>query len=517
MLQWFSRLHRQQARTPRRGVYVGKMTDAQRVLVTGATGYIGGRLVPLLLADGHKVRVLVRSPEKLNDVPWHNDVEIVKGDLSDLRSVESAFADVDTVYFLVHSMASGKGFAAQEEAIAHNVAAAAERARVKRIVYLGGLHPDTGGLSPHMASRTAVGKILLDGAVPAVVFQAGVVIGSGSASFEMIRHLTETLPVMPAPSWVRRRIEPIAVRDVLHYLTRAVDLPDGMNRTFDIGDREVLEYADIMNGYAEVAGLPRRRIYALPLPAPKLAGLWVALVTPIPLSMSRPLVESLQHDAVAKEWDIDEYIPAPEGGLTSYRDAVTRALGKEARGEVETTWASASSAADLASEPLPSDPDWAGQTVYVDQRRRHSAVDPAHVWQVIEGIGGKNGWYSLPMAWAIRGVLDKTVGGAGLTRGRRNQATLLTGDVVDWWRVELLERGTLLRLRAEMRVPGKAWLELRVDPDGDGSVYSQRAIYFPRGLLGRLYWWLIYPFHGLIFPSMAKNITRQAARLAEQE
>ncbi|WP_342023200.1 SDR family oxidoreductase [Arthrobacter citreus] len=491
------------------------MSEPQRVLVTGATGYIGGRLVPLLIQDGHKVRVLVRSPEKLNDVPWHDDVEIVQGDLTDKDSVAGAMADTDTVYFLVHSMASGKGFAAQEEDIANIVAQAAEEAGVSRIVYLGGLHPE-GELSPHMRSRTEVGRILLEGKVPAVVYQAGVVIGSGSASFEMIRHLTETLPVMPAPSWVRRRIEPIAIRDVLHYLVRAVDLPADINRTFDIGSREVLTYAEIMNGYAEEAGLPRRRIYALPLPAPRLAGMWVALVTPIPRSMSLPLVESLQHDAVAKEHDIDQYLPLPDGGLTGYSEAVKRALGKEKRGEVETTWAGASPAADEASSPLPSDPDWAGQTVYVDSRQRRSAVAPEHVWKVIEGIGGKNGWYSLPMAWAIRGVLDKTVGGAGLTRGRRNPTTLFTGDVVDWWRVELLERGSLLRLRAEMRVPGKAWLELRVDPDGDGSLYRQRAIYFPKGLGGRLYWWLIAPFHGLIFPSMAKNITKHAARLAEE-
>ena len=493
------------------------MTAAQRVLVTGATGYIGGRLVPLLLADGHKVRVLARSPEKLSDVPWSGDVEIVKGDLSDRDSVASAFTDIDTVYFLVHSMASGKGFGNQEEAIANIVSAAAADAGIQRIVYLGGLHPDTGELSPHMRSRTEVGRILLEGTVPAVVYQAGVVIGSGSASFEMIRHLTETLPVMPAPSWVRRKIEPIAIRDVLHYLVRAVDIPAEVNRTFDIGSREVLTYADIMNGYAEVAGLPRRRIYALPLPAPRLAGLWVSLVTPIPRSMSLPLVESLQHDAVAKEHDIDRYVAQPDGGLTGYADAVERALGKELRGEVETTWASASSVSDSASDPLPSDPNWAGQTVYVDSRQRRTSVEPAAVWKVIEGVGGKNGWYSLPMAWAIRGVLDKTVGGAGLTRGRRNPNTLFTGDVVDWWRVELLDRGTLLRLRAEMRVPGKAWLEMRVDPDGDGgSVYRQRAIYFPKGLGGRLYWWVIAPFHGLIFPSMARNITKQAGRLAQE-
>ena len=491
------------------------MTESQRVLVTGATGYIGGRLVPLLLQDGHKVRVLVRSPEKLHDVPWHDDVEIVQGDLTDKDSVAGAMQGMDTVYFLVHSMASGKGFADQEERIAHIVADAAAEAGVQRIVYLGGLHPE-GELSPHMRSRTEVGRILLEGKVPAVVYQAGVVIGSGSASFEMIRHLTETLPVMPAPSWVRRRIEPIAIRDVLHYLARAVDVPADVNRTFDIGSREVLTYAEIMNGYAEEAGLPRRRIYALPLPAPRLAGLWVALVTPIPRSMSLPLVESLQHDAVSKEHDIDRFVPVPDGGLTGYQEAVKRALGKEKRGEVETTWAGASPSADEASSPLPSDPNWAGQTVYVDSRQRHSSVAPEHVWKVIEGIGGKNGWYSLPMAWAIRGVLDKTVGGAGLTRGRRNPTTLFTGDVVDWWRVELLERGSLLRLRAEMRVPGKAWLELRVDPDGAGSLYRQRAIYFPKGLGGKLYWWLIAPFHGLIFPSMAKNIIKNASKVAQE-
>jgi uncharacterized protein YbjT (DUF2867 family) len=494
----------------------------QRVLVTGATGYIGGRLVPRLLDAGYQVRVLVRSPAKLKAVPWHDQVEIVEGDLGDAATVARACDGVWTFFYLVHSMGSGEGFERKELEMARTVAEAAARANVQRIVYLGGLHPEGVELSRHMRSRTAVGRVLLEGEVPAVVFQAGVVIGSGSASFEMIRHLTENLPVMPAPSWVRRRIEPIAIRDVLHYLVHAPELPAGLNRTFDIGSREVLTYGGIMYGYAHQAGLARRRVYSLPIPAPKLAGWWVALTTPIPHSMAVPLVESLQHDAVAAEHDIDNYIPKPDGGLTGYRPAVQLALGKMASGEVETSWTNASQAPP--SDPLPSDPDWAGRTVLVDERTRSTDVPPEHVWRVIEGIGGANGWYSWPTAWAIRGVLDKLVGGAGHNRGRRHADRLSVGDAVDWWRVEAIEdspAGKVLRLHAEMRVPGEAWLELSALADRSddgaphaaraGTIYRQRAIYFPRGLSGKLYWWLVLPFHGLIFPSMARNIIHRAA------
>jgi hypothetical protein len=384
---------------------------------------------------------------------------------------------------------------------------------VGRIVYLGGLHPDNAGLSTHMRSREAVGRVFLDGPVDAVVFQAGVVIGSGSASFEMIRHLAETLPLMPAPSWVKNRIEAIAVRDVLHYLVAAACLEGPVNRTFDVGCRQVLSYAGMMKEYAAEAGLPRRPVLALPVPAPRLAGLWVALVTPIPLSMALPLVESLQHDAVSREHGIDSYVPLPEGGLTGYRRAVALALGKERDGQVETTWASAGADAD----PLPSDPDWAGHRVYVDERTYSSPVDPAHVWTIIEGIGGRNGWYSLPLAWRVRGWLDKVTGGAGLLRGRRHPHLLAEGEAVDWWRVERIDRGRLLRLRAEMRAPGRAWLELSVEPDGTGSRYRQRAIFFPKGLGGRLYWLAVLPFHGVIFPAMSRNITAAARGLADLE
>ena len=483
------------------------------VLVTGATGYIGGRLVPKLLEAGHSVKVLVRSPDKIAGVPWRDDVEVVESSLDDGDALRAALAGVDVFYYLVHSMAAGAGFEAKEQAMARTAAQAAADAGVDRTVYLGGLHPKGVELSTHMRSREAVGQVFLDSTVDAVVFQAGVVIGSGSASFEMIRHLSETLPLMPAPSWVRNRIEAIAVRDVLYYLVAAASLDGPINRTFDVGCRQVLTYAGMMKEYAAEAGLPYRVVLALPVPAPKLAGMWVALTTPIPLSMAVPLVQSLQHDAVSNEHDIDQYVPQPDGGLTPYRTAVALALGKERDGQVVTTWANAG----VASDPLPSDPDWAGHKVYIDERTFHGDVDPAHVWTIIEGIGGRNGWYSLPLAWQVRGWLDKLTGGAGLLRGRRHPHTLATGEVVDWWRVERIDRGRLLRLRAEMRAPGRAWLELSVEPDGTGSRYRQRAIFFPKGLSGRLYWLAVLPFHSLIFPAMARNITGAAQRLVDAE
>lgn len=489
-------------------------SSTKTVLVTGATGYIGGRLVPRLLEAGFKVKVLVRSPQKIADVPWRSEVEVVEDRLDDVDALRKALDGVDTLYYLVHSMASGAGFEAKEKTMAELVARAARDARIQRIVYLGGLHPKNVELSTHMRSRNAVGEIFLASGVDSIVFQAGVVIGSGSASFEMIRHLSETLPFMPAPSWVRNRIEPIAVRDVLYYLVHAAEIEEPLNRTFDIGSREVLTYARMMQEYSAESGLPRRQVWALPIPAPKLAGLWVALVTPIPLSMSLPLVESLQQDAVSQEHDIDRYIPQPEGGLTPYRRAVALALGKERDGQVETTWANAAGTAAEAN-PLPSDPEWAGHKVYVDERTYECDVEAKYVWSVIEGIGGKNGWYSLPLAWQLRGWLDKVTGGAGLMRGRRHPRHLNLGEVVDWWRVEAIDRGRLLRLHAEMRAPGRAWLELSVEPKDGRSVYHQRAIFFPKGLSGRLYWLGVLPFHSIIFPSMSRNIAAAAKALAE--
>jgi uncharacterized protein YbjT (DUF2867 family) len=480
------------------------------VAVAGATGYIGGRLVPLLLERGHTVRVLTRDGSKLRDVPWGKDVELVEGTLEDWATAAALVDGADVVYYLVHSMGGGSAdFERTERECARHVATAARNTGVARIVYLSGLHPD-GELSRHLASRTEVGEILLDSGVPTMVLQAGLVIGSGSASFEMVRHLTDVLPVMPAPRWVMNRIQPIAVRDALHYLAHAAEVPPEVSGTFDIGGPDVLTYADMMRGYARTAGIRQPLVVALPVLTPWLAAQWVNLVTPIPRSLAIPLVESLQHDCVVREHGIDAVIPPPEGGLTGYLKAVELALIKIEAGSVETSWATAQ-AIGQPGEPLPSDPEWAGRTVFTDARERATSATPEQVWKVIEGIGGENGWYSMPLAWSVRGWMDKLAGGVGLERGRRSRHQLQFNDVVDWWRVESLEPGRMLRLRAEMKVPGGAWLELSVEAaDGGGSLYRQRAIFFPRGLAGRAYWLAVLPFHGIIFKSMVDRVTAAA-------
>jgi uncharacterized protein YbjT (DUF2867 family) len=449
-----------------------------------------------LLEAGHTVRVVVRNPDRLADVPWAAAVEIVRGDLTIPADVEAIVSGMDALYYLVHAMGTAGDFEKTEELAARNVAVAAHKAGLKRIVYLGGLHP-SGELSPHLRSRELVGRILIDSGVPTVALQAGVVIGSGSASFEMIRHLTEVLPVMPAPKWVLNFIQPIAVRDVLYYLVEALTLPADVNRTFDIGGPEKLRYSEMMNGYAAEAGLAARRVIALPVLTPWLASQWVNLVTPIPRALAVPIIASLQYDCVVTENDIAQYIPEPAGGLTGYRASVGLALGRMRASDVATTWQN-STVAGAPSDPLPSDPEWAGRTVFTDLRTRKSSANPTALWKVIEAVGGDNGWYSFPLAWNVR-------------RGRRHPQRLSVGEALDFWRVEDIERGHLLRLRAEMRVPGKAWLELTVEPGvNGGSVYFQRAIFFPKGLGGRLYWFAILPLHGIIFSEMTRRITAAA-------
>ncbi|MFD9379008.1 SDR family oxidoreductase [Streptomyces sp. NPDC059999] len=520
-----------------------------RCLVTGATGYIGGRLVPELLDAGHQVRCLARSPEKLRDHPWAGRAEVVRGDVVDPRSVGEALRDIDVAYYLVHSLGTGSGFEDRDRAAARIFAEQAHAAGVRRIVYLGGLTP-TGvpvrELSTHLRSRAEVGEIFLASAVPATVLRAAVIIGSGSASFEMLRYLTERLPVMVTPSWVGTRCQPIAVRDVLRYLVGSATMPPEVSRTFDIGGPDVVTYEEMMRRYASVAELPKRLILRVPMLTPRLSSHWIGLVTPVPRRLARPLAESLRHEVVCEEHDIAEYVTDPPGTPFGFDQALALALQRVRDANVVTRWSSAS-LPGAPSDPLPTDPDWAGGSLYEDNRGLDVDASPAALWRVVEGIGGENGWYSFPLAWAVRGWLDRLVGGVGIRRGRRDASHLRVGDSLDFWRVEEIEPGRLLRLRAEMRLPGLAWLELRADPDPDApegpaaatgsdtdrepgrtatatattgtatgarSRYRQRALFHPHGLLGHMYWWSVSPFHAVVFGGMARNIARAAERQA---
>lgn len=483
-----------------------------RCLVTGATGYIGGRLAPRLLEAGHEVRALSRSAGRLRDVPWQARVKIAEGDLHKPETLPDAFAGVDVAYFLVHSLGQ-PDFEELDRQAAQNFARAAKAAGVSRIIYLGGPEPPSDGTaSAHLRSRAEVARILLDSGVPTVVLRAAVIIGSGSASFEMLRYLTERLPAMITPRWVNNRIQPIAVRDVLRYLIAAAGFPPEVSRGFDIGGTDVLTYLEMMRRYARVAHLRRRIIVPVRPLSPWLSAHWVGLVTPVPNAIARPLVGSLIHEAYAHEHDIAGYVP--DDGLLGFDEAVRLGLGKVRDANVETRWSTAVGR-DAAAEPLPSDPDWSGGNLYVDERSRPVNAPAEALWRVIEGVGGENGWYSFPLAWAVRGWLDRLVGGVGLRRGRRDRHRLLVGEALDWWRVEEICPGELLRLRAEMRVPGRAWLEMRAEPAGDGrSIYRQRALFVPRGLAGHAYWASVLPFHGIIFQGMVRNIALGAEQNA---
>jgi uncharacterized protein YbjT (DUF2867 family) len=475
-------------------------------LVTGATGYIGGRLVVELLNHGYRVRVLARNPERLKDHPWINRVEVASGDANDEYALTQAMQGVDVAYYLLHALMSKDDFEVKERKLAEHFVKCSKEAGVSRIVYLGGIIAPTEELSPHMQSRADTGEILRASGIPTIELRAAVVIGSGSASFEMLRYLTERLPIMTVPKWVNVRIQPIAVRDVLRYLVGAAAVDPEITGAFDIGGPEIYTYKQMMEKYAEAAGLRKRIIIPIPVLTPRLSSGWVGLVTPVPYTLARRLVASLKNEVVARDDSIKALIPDPPGGLTPFTKAVQLALTKIKDARVETRWTNASFPGS-PSEPLPTDPNWAGGSLYTDVRVVESTDSIETVWRRIESIGGDNGYSTATWAWRLRGLMDKLIGGAGLRRGRRDPNTLLVGDALDFWRVEALERPTLLRLRAEMVMPGLAWLEFRVAPKAEGGcTVTQRAIYAPKGLLGHAYWWSVWPMHGLVFPSMAKSV-----------
>ena len=478
-------------------------------LVTGATGYIGGRLIRELLLHGYRVRVLARGADRLKDHEWINSVEIVDGDARDEATLQKALVGIDVAYYMLHALMSTNNFEQEESQTAQLFAKIAKANNVKRIVYLGGLAPAHQELSKHLRSRVETGQILRDSGVPTIELRAGVVIGSGSASFEMLRYLTERLPAMITPKWVNTRIQPIAVRDVLRYLVGSASLDSSINAAFDIGGPDVFTYREMMQAYAKAAGLRKRIIVPVPVLTPNLSSGWVGLVTPVPLTLARRLVESLRNEVVCKDDEIRKLIPDPPGGLTNFHDAVELALTRIKEADVATRWSNAS-IPGAPAEPLPTDPDWAGGTLYTDIREVESTASAEQLWRFIEGIGGDHGYYSATWAWEARGLLDRLVGGAGLRRGRRDPEHLREGDALDFWRVEAIERPKLLRLRAEMKLPGLAWLEFNIEPTATGCKLTQRALFVPRGLFGHLYWWSIAPLHGFVFPGMAKHLVQEA-------
>ena len=482
---------------------------AIKCVVTGATGYVGGRLIPELLAAGHEVRVMVRHPERLRDFPWIDQVEVAVADAGDQKAVERALEGMDVAYYLMHSLGSGPDFESTETRIAQAFAAAAEAAHLGRIIYLGGLTHDE-DLSAHMRSRLQVEDILLSSTVPTIVLRAAVIIGSGSLSFEMVRYLTERLPAMVTPKWVNTRTQPIAIRDVLRYLVASASIPGQINRAFDIGGPDVLTYQEMMQQFARTAGLRKRLIINVPVLTPRLSSHWVGVVTPLPAATAKPLVDSLRNESVCQERDIVALIPDPPEGLLGFADAVSLALQRVKDLQVQTRWSQAS-VSGVPSDPLPTDPDWAGGSLYTDERESEVQASPEQLWAVIEGVGGDNGWYSFPFAWEIRGVWDRLMGGVGLRRGRRDPRHLMIGEPVDFWRVEEIIPGQLLRLRAEMKLPGLAWLELEVRTSANGAtLYHQRALFHPRGLAGHSYWWSVSIFHVFVFGAMVRNIAEAA-------
>lgn len=484
----------------------------KHVLVTGATGYIGGRLITPLLDRGYLLRVLVRDPQRLQGRPWRDQVNVVQGDVLQPDTLVPAMKGVDAAYYLIHSMSSRGNFHQRDLTAAANFARTARAAGVQQIIYLGGLGDPESDLSPHLESRQATGRELAAHGVSVTEFRAAIIVGSGSISFEMIRYLTERLPVMICPRWVYTRVQPIAVDDVLSYLTAALEVPGSAGQVLEIGGRDVLTYAEMMKIYAEIREL-KRLLIPVPVLSPGLSSHWVHWMTPVSASITRPLVEGLRNEVIVREKQAQALFPDihPLG----YRTAVQKALENLSADQVETRWSDALSSSQGDRHPVRLE---TREGMIIERREIKVEAPSREVYRVFSCLGGDRGWLYFNWAWRLRGVLDRLLGGSGLRRGRRDPDHLRCGDAIDFWRVEEVKDGRSLRLRAEMKLPGRAWLEFSVDPQGAlSSTLTQTAYFAPKGLAGFLYWYILYPVHSLLFSGLIKTIRDEAEQQSARE
>ena len=483
------------------------MTDHQNhiIAVTGATGYIGGRLVPRLLDAGYQVRCMVRNRRKLQGRHWanHPGLEVVETNLTDRNELAELLKGCTAAYYLIHSMiTAGRDYDNVDQTLACNFGHAAKEAGVERIIYLGGLGELGGHLSQHLMSRRKVEASLSEGGVPLTVLRAAMIIGSGSASFEILRYLVERLPVMVTPRWVRTRCQPISITDALFYLQACLETPETTGMKLDIGGSKIITYRELMKIVAEELKLPKRYVVPVPVLTPRLSSYWIHMVTPVGADIARPLAEGLANTVICRDDKASELMP---NDLQSPRDSIASALQHEAANEVATSW--------LDAGPVPGDPDWSGGRVFVDQRQMTVNADPKSVYQAVQIIGGGHGYYAADWLWRLRGLMDQFAGGPGLRRGRRDNREIGCGDALDFWRVMEAEMGRKLSLYAEMKLPGKATLEFDItsDPaDSNRSILTQIARFRPKGLTGILYWYSVKPLHGIVFSGMLNGIKREA-------
>lgn len=475
-----------------------------RVFLTGATGYIGGRLAPRLLDAGYAVRCLVRSPRKLDNRHWvkHPNAQIVQGDVADTDALTQHMQGCTHAYYLVHSMiAAGGDYAEHDRMLAQSFRQAAERAGLERIIYLGGLGEMGENLSDHLRSRREVERILTEGSVPVTTFRAAMIIGSGSASYEILRYLVERLPIMITPRWVNTRCQPIAIADILHWLVRCLDEPRTTGKTYEAGGDGVRTYKQLMHTMAQALGLRKRIIIPVPVLTPELSSRWIGLVTPVTARIARPLAEGLRNPVVVQDNALQRDMPQK---TKTPEEAIELALQRTSLAEVETSWS--------AAGVIPGDPDWAGGRVFIDARKTRVNAPPQAVFQAVCRVGGGHGWYAADILWRLRGWMDTIAGGPGLRRGRRHPEEVAYGEALDFWRVIAVDRPRRLHLLAEMKLPGQAALEFNIEPDDEtqSSTLHMTARFKPKGLLGLAYWYSVLPLHHFVFNGMLRGMKRAA-------